>query len=80
MIRAHDDRKLIVCDIWLDYCFYFYTYINVDDFILNKENDKLNKEIYSLNFKYILEKNRENINKFYSSDNENIDSFLKKFT
>lgn len=76
--RALEDKKLILCDIWLDYCYYFFTFVNLDDFVINKERDRLAREIYSLNFNYILEKNKETISKHYSLENDNVDLFLQR--
>jgi hypothetical protein len=76
--KALEEKKLVICDIWLDYCYYFFTFINFEDFILNKERDILMKEIFNSNFKYVLEKNKDTISKYYSIENENVDLFLKK--
>jgi len=76
--RALEQKKLILCDIWLDYCYYFFTFINVEDFVLDKDTDRLGKEIYSLNFKHVLERNIDTIGKYYSIANENVDLFLQR--
>ncbi len=67
-----------MCDLWLDYCYYFFAFIKVEDFTLNRDKTRLAKEIYAFNFKYLLEKNKDLIDEFYSVDDTNVDNFLNK--
>ena len=67
-----------MCDIWIDYCLYFFTYVDEEDFILSNENKELSKEVYKYNFRYIFEKNKLNINKFFSVEKEDLEGFIER--
>ena len=67
-----------MCDIWIDYCLYFFTYVDEEDFILSNENKELSKEVYKYNFRYIFEKNKVNINKFFSVEKEDLEGFIER--
>lgn len=48
------------------------------DFVLTKDKKYLIKEIYDYEMNFILEKNKEGINNFFSVDLIEIDKFLNK--
>lgn len=74
--KGVESNKLVLCEIWIDYCFYFFLYVDPKDFTLSRDLKELSQEVYTYNFPCILEKNKENISKFYSLDEENLDSFI----
>ncbi len=53
--------------------------MDITDFILTKDNKYLAKEIYEYDTNFILEKNKEEINNFFSVDLNEIDKFLNNY-
>jgi hypothetical protein len=66
----------VLHEAFLDFCHYFMVMIDKTDFTLTLSNPEINPEVF--NKEKIFEKNKENIDRFYSIQKEDIEKFVEE--